>query len=787
MDTESFKVLEYEKIKNWLAAYASSASGKELCRNIVPSGDYDAVMRLHQETAEAVQVQQIQPPPFGGIYDLRAILKKALMGSVLELDELRSVMSTMGSMRNMKYFFRDLMQDVPLLKSMARPIEVLGIVERHLKDTIDEHGNFRDDASPELRRITRELQTAQTRVKDRLSAILHDAVNQKYFQEAIVTVRDERYVIPVKQEYRNYFPGVIHDQSASGATLFVEPLATVELNNMVRQLGIAREQEIQRILQKLTAEIAKNADILADNCKILAEIDFVFARGGLAREMEAYPPILNRDGVVRLKRARHPLLQKDKVVPIDIELGSAFSILLITGPNTGGKTVSMKTLGLLALLAQSGCFLPAAPDSTLPVYRNIYADIGDEQSIEQSLSTFSAHTRNIVRIIEKAEPGDLILLDEVGAGTDPDEGAALARSIIEHFRTCHISVLATTHYAVLKTYAYTQPGVQNASVEFDLNTLRPTYRLLIGIPGASNAFSISRQLGLPQDIVSRAETYVNEEHTHFERVVNELEQAKKDYEEKKHELHAKETEIKAVEIRLRSDREAFDSSRNDLLHKAREEANNIVREARRSAEETIKSLKEQFDDHGVKERRKVIQEARNRLDEAYAPMHIKRNESVGKTVHSGEVQSGDVVYVESLGQEGTVLFVQEKELTVQVGGLRIIVKMSACRFIARKKQKQKQNVDKVRVSSSISRKASEIRPQVDVRGMTVSEAESVLGKFIDDAVFMGLSKVLLIHGKGTGALRKGLQNYLKHNKFVLSFSFADISEGGTGVTIVNLK
>ena len=765
MDTESFKVLEYEKIKNWLAAYASSAGGKELCRNIVPSGDYDAVMRLHQETAEALQVQQIQPPPFGGIYDLRVILKKALMGSILELDELRSVMSTMSSMRNMKYFFRDLMQDVPLLKSMAHPIEVLGIVERHLKDTIDEHGNFRDDASPELRRITRELHTAQIRVKDRLSAILHDAANQKYFQEAIVTVRDERYVIPVKQEYRNYFPGVIHDQSASGATLFVEPLATVELNNTVRQMGLAREQEIQRILQKLSAEIAAHSAILAENCTVLAGLDLIFARAGLAHEMEAYPPTLNRDGVVHLKRARHPLLPRDTVVPIDIELGKTFSILLVTGPNTGGKTVSMKTLGLLALLSQIGCFLPTAPDSELPVYRNIYADIGDEQSIEQSLSTFSAHTRNIVRIIEKAQCGDLILLDEVGAGTDPDEGAALARSIIEFFLHSKIAVVATTHYAALKTYAYTQPGVENASVEFDLKTLRPTYRLLIGIPGASNAFSISRQLGLPQDIVARAEIYINEEHTHFERIVNELEQEKKDYEERNRELRHRESEIKAIEMRLRSERDAFSASRQELMHKAREEANNIVREARRSAEETI-------------------QEARERLDGAYIQGDVPRNEVHGKPVRPNEVRVGDMICIKSLAQEGTVLAVQGNELTVQVGGLRTIVKMSACTLVGHKKNKKS---TKVHVGTSISRKSAEIHPEIDVRGMTVLEAESVLGKFIDDAVFTGLSKILVIHGKGTGALRQGLQDYLKHHRSVRTFSFADISEGGTGATVVELK
>ena len=784
MDTESFKVLEYGKIANWLAAFAASVQGKERCRSVVPSGDYDEVVRLHQETAEAVQILQVQAPPFGGVYDLRDILKAAARGSILEIDELRSVMSTMGGMRNVKYFFRDLTLDVPLLKEQAKPIEILGMVERHLKDTIDEHGNFRDDASPELRRITRELHTAQAHVKDRLSVILHDAANQKYFQEAIVTVRDERYVIPVKQEYRNYFPGVIHDQSASGATLFIEPLATVELNNTVRQMALAREQEIQRILQKLSAEIAVNGSILAANCEILAAIDLIFARAGLAREMEAYPPTLNRDGYVHLKRARHPLLPKDKVVPIDIELGKMFFVLLVTGPNTGGKTVSMKTLGLLALLSQIGCFLPTAPDSELPVYRNIYADIGDEQSIEQSLSTFSAHTRNIVRIIEKAEEGDLILLDEVGAGTDPDEGAALARSIIEHFLRRNISVVATTHYAALKTYAYTQAGVENASVEFDLKTLRPTYRLLIGIPGASNAFSISRQLGLPQDIVARAEIYVNEEHTHFERIVNELEQEKKDYEVRNRALHNRESEMTAIETRLCSEREALTASRQELLHKAREEANNIVREARRSAEETIKSLKEQFDDHGVKERRKAIQDARNRLDEAYVQGGLPKNEVVGEPVRPNSIQAGDIVYIKSLAQEGTVLAVQDNELTVQVGGLRTIVKMNACTFVGRKKHKKS---TKVHVGTSISRKSAEIRPQIDVRGMTVLEAEDVLGKFIDDAVFTGLSKILLIHGKGTGALRQGLQKYLKQHRYVLSFSFADISEGGTGATVVELK
>ena len=450
MDTESFKVLEYEKIKTRLASYAATAYGKERCSSIMPSSNYDHVARLHRETEEAVRVAQIQPPPFDGIHHLQEILKQAGRGILLELDELRLVKSTIGGMRDVKYFFRDLSADAELLKDLARRIEILGMLERNLKAAIDEYGNFRDDASSVLHRITNELRTAQSRVKDRLSSILHDAAYQKMFQEAIVTVRDERYVIPVKQEYRSQFPGVIHDQSASGATLFIEPLAIVELNNTVRQMGIAREQEILRIMQRLTGEIARSADILSANCTILSDLDLIFARASLAREMRAYPPILNRDGYVYLRRARHPLLPLDKVVPIDIELGKTFSTLLITGPNTGGKTVSMKTLGILALMSQSGCFLPVESGSEIPVYQNIYADIGDEQSIEQSLSTFSAHTRNIVRIIDRAASGDLVLLDEVGAGTDPDEGAALARSIIEHFLMNRIATVATTHLQISK-------------------------------------------------------------------------------------------------------------------------------------------------------------------------------------------------------------------------------------------------------------------------------------------------------------------------------------------------
>ena len=785
MDSEAFKVLEYEKIKDRLASFASSMRGKELCRTMTPAPDFDTVLRLHAETAEAVSVLQMQSPPFGGIYDLRRTLQKATLGSILEVEELREIMSTMQGMRNVKYFFRDAELSLPLLKEKSVRIEILGMLEKHLQNTIDEHGNFRDDASPELRRVTREMLSAQNRVKERLSAILHDAAYQKCFQDAIVTVRAERYVIPVKQEYRAQFPGVIHDRSASGATLFVEPLATVELNNTVRQMELAREQEIRRILQQLSQEIARAADILSENCTILADIDLIFARAGLSRDMEAYAPTFNRAGYVRLQRARHPLLPKDRVVPIDIELGRDFSVLLITGPNTGGKTVSMKTLGILALMAQSGCFLPTASGAELPVYGSIYADIGDEQSIEQSLSTFSAHTKNIVRILQKAESADLVLLDEVGAGTDPGEGAALARSIIEHLLQRRISVIATTHYAALKTYAYGRQGVMNASVEFDTGTLRPTYRLLIGTPGASNAFSISRRLGLADAIVARAQRYIDEDHVRFETVVNELEQEKRVYETRQTELRTRAQKISAMEEQLRTERDKFIRAHRELLHKAREEANSIVREARRSPEETIKKLKQQFDDHGVKERRKAIQEARERLTEAYMPQRHPSAAKVGQKIHAGEIEPGDIVHITRLAQEGTVLAIQGKELTVQIGALRTVVKTDECTFVSRKKKKHR--TEKVGFTGGISQKAARVHSQIDVRGMTVSEAELTLGKFIDDAVFAGLSKILIIHGKGTGALRLGIQDYLKRHPSVLSVAFADISEGGSGASVAELK
>ena len=793
MEQESFKILEYEKITAMLAEQASSALGKEKARKLCPSSDYEEVSQWQDETGEAMKVSSFAAPPLGGIRDIRHILKKAGKGAVLELEELQNVMSIMYAMRTVKYFFRDLEIEAPLLKEWARGLEILGQLERNLNNVIDEHGNMREDASVELRRIRRELKASQVRIKDKINNILHDGVYQKMFQDAIVTVRDERYVIPIKAEYRAHFPGLIHDQSASGSTLFIEPMAVVELNNDVKQLTLAEEQEIQRILRQLSGEISRERKTLAANSEILGDLDFTFAKARLAAKMKAVRPLINEEGHTSLQNARHPLIPADKVVPTSIAIGRDYSMLLITGPNTGGKTVTMKTLGLMVLMAQSGLYLPVEQGSEIALYQNIYADIGDEQSIEQSLSTFSAHMTHIVRILDKVESDDLLLLDELGAGTDPEEGAALAMAILEKLLAVRAATVATTHYSELKTFAYTREGIENACVEFDVETLRPTYRLLIGIPGASNAFAISRRLGLAESLIIRAQQLVKADHAQFENVINQLENEKMMYEQRNADIAERQAQVKKLEEKLLQAKEELSKRKGDILRKAKDKSAALIRQTRRESEEVISQLKEQFDDMGIKARQQAIADARSRLNEASAKANpgIMAQKGVGQRIDLSKIRVGDTVYVKKLDQKGTVMEIQDKDLTVQVGALRTKIKANACTFIAHKAEDKKPAVStgsrKNPASGAFLQKTANIGRDIDIRGMMVDEAEMVLGKFIDDAIIAGLSQVLIIHGKGTGALRKGVHAYLKSHRNVLSFQFADINEGGTGATVVELK
>ena len=786
MEKESYKVLEYEKIREMLAARAGSSLGKERARSLQPSTDYAEVEEQLEQTAEAVRIHAVTSPPFGGIHDLRPLLKKIHMGAVLTLEELVDIRSTLYAMRSVKEFFKGLEIEAPTLKEWAHGIEILGQLERRLENTLDEHGSLRDDASVELRRLRTEIQTTQNRIKERVGAALRAPENQKYFQEAIVTLRDERYVIPVKAEYRRFFPGIVHDQSATGATLFVEPMAIVELNNDVKQLVLSEQHEVERILRDLSQQIGGQQDILQENLSVLADFDFTFAKAKLAEDMDAQQPLMNQEGHARLRQARHPLIPRDRVVPIDIELGNAYTMLLITGPNTGGKTVSMKTFGLLVLMAQSGCFLPTAPDSTLPVYQNIYADIGDEQSIEQSLSTFSAHMTHIVAILSKVEADDLVLVDELGAGTDPEEGAALAMAILERLLAVKAATVATTHYSELKTFAYTREGIENACVEFDVKSLRPTYRLLIGIPGASNAFAISRRLGLSEALILRAQQLVKEDHAQFEHVVNELEREKLAYEQHNAELAERQQRVTRLEQKVEAAKEDLSKRKGELIRKAREQSAALVRRTRREAEDIIDSLKKQYDDQGIHARQQAIQEARKRLDEAASAARpgIMGQKHLGQKVDAKKLMVGDVVYLPKLDQKGTVVEITGREVTVQLGSLRTTQKAASCRFLS---HAEKEKSAKSNATGGFLRKTAHVSREIDIRGLMVNEAEVVVGKFIDDAQMAGLTQILVIHGKGTGALRKGIHEYLKRHRSVDHFAFADLDEGGSGATVVFLK
>ena len=799
MEQESFKILEYKRILSRLREKAGTTLGKELAGGLLPSGDREEVRERLQQTAEAVYVSSMAQPPLGGIKDIRESIKKVGLGAVLAPDELLDILTTMYAMREMKRFFKELEAEAPILKNWARSLEILGQLEKDLEHIVDEHGNLRDDASVELKRIRREIRSSQAKIKDHLAGLLHNNEYQKYFQEAIVTMRGDRYVLPVKQEYRQHFPGIVHDQSATGSTLFIEPMAVVNLNNDIKQLTAAERHEVERILRAASQKIRKNDSQLMDNCEIMAQVDFAFAKANLAYEMKATEPVLNEAGVTKLMSARHPLLPPDKVVPIDITIGDSYSMLLVTGPNTGGKTVSMKTFGLLVLMAQSGLFLPVESGSEIAVYSNIYADIGDEQSIEQSLSTFSAHMTHLVSILDKVEPEDLVLLDELGAGTDPEEGAALAMAILERLLTIKATVLATTHYSELKTFAFGREGIENACVEFDVATLRPTYRLLIGIPGASNAFAISRRLGLSESLIIRAKQLIQADHAQFEQVINQLEKEKMLYEQMNADIETRLRRAEHMEAKAEALRVELNQKKADILRRAKDEGAALVRRMRRESEEVISQLKEQFNDQGIQKRQAAIQAAREQINEAAGKVRpgIVSVKAFRKPVDLKTLEPGDIIYVTKLDQKGTVLSIRGKELEVQLGSLKTNVKARDCKFVE-KAPKEKPSAKggangslsggggRKRGSSFIS-KAQEAHRDIDIRGMMVDEAEMVLGKFLDDSVMAGLSNVLIIHGKGTGALRKGVHAYLKRHRNVASFSFADMSEGGTGATLVELQ
>jgi len=786
MDLSVLKTLEYNKIRSMLADRSTCTLGRELAEELVPISELAEVERRIAETREAREIlDAISNIPLGGIRDIRGMLKRAAVGSILDPHELVAVSSTLYASRRMKNFFATMPTDMAILAGYVANITVLRNVETAIENIVNEQGMIRDDASAELLKIRRDVRTAQIRVKDKLDSILRSSEYQKYFQDALVTMRGDRYVIPIKQESRYHFPGIIHDQSASGATVFIEPMAVVVLNNDIKQLMSAEKNEIERILQAIATQIANFAEELSTNCRALAQIDFAFAKAKLSQDMQATMPLINNEGSVNLRQARHPLIPTAIVVPIDIYLGKDFNTLLITGPNTGGKTVTLKTLGLFALMTQAGLYIPADNGSEIAVFNNVFADIGDEQSIEQSLSTFSAHMTNLVKILGRVSQHDLVLIDEIGSGTDPDEGSALAIAMLEYLLDVGARTIATTHYSELKTFAYSKAGIENASVEFDIQTLKPTYRLLIGIPGSSNAFAISKRLGLSELIVEQAKKFISPDHAEFETILNSLEEQKIAYDKLSEELAQQERLLSVLKAKFAEEQMSLAAKKQSILAKAKDEAESILRQARRESESIISELKAQFSEKSGSVRQKIFDKSRRRLRQSldYVGPSDEEDDSDLPAVTAQMLKPGMSVYVTTVKQKGTVLSFNGNSVTVQLGIMKMNVGIGSCRVVAKSTMPK----DKTAHSSMDFSKMRDVAREIDIRGLMVDEAEIILGKYLDDAILAGLSKVLVIHGKGTGALRKGVRTYLKHHHYVRDISIGESNEGGDGATIVQLS
>ena len=784
----AIKTLEFDKVKNILADKTATSLGRQAVGAMRIESEFAKVKRLQEETAEALRIMdEGKRFPFGGAYNIVSEVKRAELGSTLDPEELLHIQTTAAAIRQMKFFLQDEAEIAPVLSEYANGLGIFTKLEKQITNAIDDHGEIKDSASTKLGGLRTAIQIAKNRVKEKLDSLLHDPSNQKYFQENLVTMRGDRYVIPVKMEYKMNFPGIVHDQSGTGATLFIEPIAVVNLNNDIKRYMAEEKEEMERILRQLTANVGVEAPALLASLDILTDLDVICARAYLAQEQHAVRPQMLLKGKVEIKQGRHPLLNKDTVVPLDVELGERFSMLLITGPNTGGKTVALKAVGLFALMAQSGMFIPAS-SAKLPVFRAVYADIGDEQSIEQSLSTFSAHMTNLISILGEVKSGDLVLIDEICAGTDPNEGAALAMSMLEHLHKNEVLTMVTTHYSELKTFAYGHEGMENASVEFDPVSLRPTYRLLMGVPGSSNAFNISRRLGLAEEIVVQAGRLLNQEHVHMETVLQELEGERRKFESGSQEIERLRIESEHLRNELAFAKQDFERRKNEMLRKAREQADDIYRRSRRESEAVLKELRSMKADFDTKRLEQAAEEARKKLNKTLsedAPL------PEGAPLTKETAKKGLNVFVTSLGKNGTIIAVNGNDVTVQVGILKMNVPAKKCLVTKAQPVSSEPESTKKRKKAGYSHqmfvaKSSSAKQEVDLRGMTLNEAIPVVDKAIDDALLAGISQLRLIHGKGTGALRAGLTAYLENNRFVKKLELASLETGGSGATVIDL-
>ncbi|MFJ8063259.1 endonuclease MutS2 [Psychrobacillus sp. NPDC096426] len=782
----ALKTLEYYKIREEVAKYCTSSVGKSHIDKLVPSVDYKEVTKLLEEMDEGLSILRLRGNvPMGGITDIRPHAKRAQIGGMLSPIELMETASTIRASKILRQFLENVAESedvaIPHFLAIKESMPILTALEHEINDCIDENGAVLDSASSTLRSIRQQLRIQVSRVREKLESYTRGANASKMLSDSIITIRNDRYVIPVKSEYRSHYGGIIHDQSSSGQTLFIEPSAVVQINNEIRSLKVKEQEEIERILIKLTAEVELVGHDIFLLVNVLGEIDVILAKAKYGQAEKCTMPIINNSGYIRLVKARHPLIPIDTAVTNTIEFGKDITAIVITGPNTGGKTVTLKTVGLCTLMAQSGIPIPALDGSEVALFESVFADIGDEQSIEQSLSTFSSHMVNIVDILKKYDEKSLIIFDELGAGTDPQEGAALAISILDAVHGTGARVMATTHYPELKAYGYNRPGVANASVEFDVETLSPTYKLLIGVPGRSNAFEISERLGLPEYIISQAQTYTGADRGEVNSMIASLEASRRQAERDAEETEEQLDEAKRVKEDLEQRLAELEQKKDQLEQKAKDKAKKIIEDARREADEIISDLRKmQANTHKLVKDHELI-DAKKRLDAALPTNPVlKKQKKLNE--RANELKAGDEVKVLSFGQKGTLLEkLSKSEWSVQIGMLKMKLDESDLEYIKPEKQKQTVSVNAVRGRDS------HVKLELDLRGERYEDALIRTEKYLDDAILANYPRVSIIHGKGTGVLRQAIQQYLKNHSRVKSYRFGEAGEGGHGVTVVELK
>ena len=790
MNAKVLRVLEYDKVIRMLEEKATSAPGRELCRALVPMTDLSEIEAAQEETAAALaRIFRKGSISFGNNRPLGMSLRSLEIGSTLSAPELLGIAGLLENAARVKNYGRQEKDDeaADCLTEDFQFLEPLTPLSSEIRRCILSEEEIADDASANLKRIRRSMVSVGEKIHSQLNSMVNGSA-RTWLQDSVITMRDGRYCIPVKSEYKNQVPGMVHDQSASGSTFFIEPAAVVNLNNQLRELEIEEQKEIAVILASLSARAAEHSTEISEDMRILTRLDFIFARAGLAMDLNASRPVFNREHRIRIRQGRHPLLDKKKVVPIDVELGKDFDLLIITGPNTGGKTVSLKTVGLLTLMGQAGLHIPALDRSELSVFTEVFADIGDEQSIEQSLSTFSSHMTSIVSILAHADADSLCLFDELGAGTDPTEGAALAIAILNFLHDRGIRTMATTHYSELKIYALSTPFVENACCEFDVETLRPTYRLLLGIPGKSNAFAISKKLGLSDEIIEAAKEQIDEQDVNFEDVISDLEASRVTIEKEQREIEAYKKEIETLKKRLQEKNEKIDQARDKILREANEKAREILQDAKNVADESIRVFQKAGPGASMKDLEKTREKLRGKIDEKNSKLSIPKKEAPKTRLKPEQLKKGDLVKVVSMGLKGTVSSLPDAKgnLFVQCGILRTNVNIQDLVRLEEPSvtapNMKRTGTGKLRMSKSIS-----VSPEINLLGKTVDEAIPLLDKYLDDAYLAHLKSVRVVHGKGTGALRNAVQQHLKRVKYIKSYRLGEYGEGDAGVTIVEFK